>query len=283
MSQDNSEQAEFWTTSAGQKWVEQQEMLDAFMQPVLDGVMTRAALQAGQDVLDIGCGTGASTLIAAHHIGPSGHVLGADISPTMLAHAQTRAADHSNVTFTQADAALHSFDNGQYDHLISRFGVMFFTDPSAAFSNMIKGLKPGAHVTFAAWGDIANNPWFTIAAQAAKAELGAPPRVNPDDPGPFAFRDVTRVTDILSRAGFEHIEADVAALHLTPPGALADVARMATSVGPAARTVAHFQGSAANATAICERVEEAFQLFDTDQGIRVPAEINFFRARCPDT
>lgn len=281
MTQDNSEQADFWTTSAGRKWVDQQEMLDAFMQPVLDGVFARAALHPGARVLDIGCGTGASTLQAAAHVGADGRVLGADISPTMLSHARARAKDTANVCFQHADAAEHSFDARSFDHLISRFGVMFFADPTAAFANMIKGLAPGAQVTFATWGQIASNPWFTTAAQAAKAELGAPPQVDPDAPGPFAFRDVARVTDILSQAGFSAVQTEVAPLHLTPPGSPAEVARMATSVGPAARTVEFFQGTAEHAAAITARVQEAFRPFERSDGVHIPAEINFFQARRP--
>ncbi|MDW3184172.1 class I SAM-dependent methyltransferase [Roseobacter sp.] len=282
MSQDNSDQAAFWTTSAGQKWVEQQEILDAFMQPVLDGLFERAPLRPGDRVLDIGCGTGASTLQAADRVGADGFVLGADISPTMLAHASARAEGASNVAFEVADAAAYRFDTRSFDHLISRFGVMFFAEPVAAFRNILTGLKPGAEVTFAAWGQIQQNPWFTIAAQAAKEALGAPPSVDPDAPGPFAFRDVARVTDILTKAGFTDVSADVAEIHLSPPGLLPEVARMATSVGPAARTVDYFQGSAADADAIAVRVEKAFEAFQTDQGVRVPAEINFFKARRAD-
>ncbi|WP_195822011.1 class I SAM-dependent methyltransferase [Roseobacter sp. MH60115] len=282
MSQDNSDQAAFWTTSAGQKWVEQQEMLDAFMQPVLDGLFERAPLRPGDRVLDIGCGTGASTLQAADRVGADGFVFGADISPTMLTHASARAEGASNVAFEVADAAAYRFDVRSFDHLISRFGVMFFAEPVAAFRNILTGLKPGAEVTFAAWGQIQQNPWFTIAAHAAKEALGAPPSVDPDAPGPFAFRDVARVTDILTEAGFTDVSADVAALHLAPPGLLPEVARMATSVGPAARTVEYFQGSAADADAIAVRVEKVFEAFQTDQGVRVPAEINFFKARRAD-
>lgn len=281
MTSANADQAEFWTHSAGQKWVEQQEMLDTFMQPVLDGVFARADLRPGTRILDIGCGTGGSTLQAAEMIGGTGSVFGADISPTMLAHAEKRAAGVSNVVFEVADAAEHDFQPASFDHLISRFGVMFFADPVLAFSNLIKGLKPGAPVTFAAWGQIPNNPWFTTAAQAAKARLGAPPAVDPDAPGPFAFRDVARVTQILSEAGFNEIKAEVASLHLTPPGTPAEVARMATSVGPAARTVDYFQGNAADSAAIADHVQAAFAAYETADGLRVPAEINYFQARRP--
>lgn len=279
MSGANADQADFWTNAAGQKWVEQQVELDAFMQPVLDGVLARAVLKPGDRILDIGCGTGASTLQAAQIIGETGVATGVDISPTMLDLAQKRAADLPNVGFHLADATDHTFEPAHYDRLISRFGVMFFADPVLAFSNIIKALKPGAEITFAAWGQIENNPWFTTAARAARDRLGAPPKADPDAPGPFAFRDVTRVTEILSNAGFEEIRSNVSDLRLAPTGTLREVARMATSVGPAARTVDHFQGSAEDSAAIANAVREAFEPFETPDGVRVPAEINFFQAR----
>lgn len=282
MSGANADQADFWTNAAGEKWVEQQVELDAFMQPVLDGVLARAALKPGDRVLDIGCGTGASTLQAAQIIGETGVATGVDISPTMLDLAQKRAADLPNVGFHLADATDHTFETAHYDRLISRFGVMFFADPVLAFSNIVKALKPGAEITFAAWGQIENNPWFTTAARAARDRLGAPPKVNPDAPGPFAFRDVTRVTEILASAGFEEIRSVVSDLRLAPTGTPREVARMATSVGPAARTVDHFQGSAEDSAAIANAVREAFEPFETPDGVRVPAEINFFQARCAE-
>ncbi|MFK7882322.1 class I SAM-dependent methyltransferase [Roseobacter sp.] len=278
MRRENEEQAEFWTKAAGEKWVEQQVQLDAFMQPVLDSLFTRCDLKNGDHVLDIGCGTGASTIQAANTVGATGSVFGVDISPTMLACAKERAHSLENVRFEVADAADYGFRLGEFDHLISRFGVMFFADPIAAFSNIFKSLKPGAHLTMACWGQISKNPWFTVAAQAAKERLGAPPSVDPDAPGPFAFRDVDRVVQILSSAGFVEIQADVSDVFLEPAGTPSEVAQMATSVGPAARTVEIFQGNFADSQAIANRVQEVFQSFDTQSGVRVPAEINFFQA-----
>ncbi|MEP2640280.1 class I SAM-dependent methyltransferase [Roseobacter sp.] len=281
MTQDNSDQATFWTSDAGGKWVAQQQILDQLMQPVLDGVLNRAKITQGQAVLDIGCGTGDSSLRAADLVGAQGRVLGADISPTMLGLARQRAADHPNVAFVEADAAQYAFGPAQFDHLISRFGVMFFTDPIAAFSNMRSGLKPGAYVTFATWGQITNNPWFTAAAQAAKQQLGAPPPTDPDAPGPFSMRNVDQTVAILSQAGFDHIRADVDPLHLTPQGDAEAVAQMATSIGPAARTLDYFKGTPADRAAIVSYAAQNFQRYETSHGLRIPAEINFFSARCP--
>ena len=126
---DNSEQAEYWSSDAGRTWVVEQNSLDAVLQPVLDGLMARADLKTGQSVLDIGCGTGISSIQTAARVGPSGCVLGADISPTMLESAAARARALSNVQFLNADVAAHTFERGAFDCLISRFGVMFFCRP----------------------------------------------------------------------------------------------------------------------------------------------------------
>lgn len=278
MNQDNTDQAAFWTTDAGHLWVQEQAKLDVLFQPVLDGVLERAGIKAGQSVLDIGCGTGDSTLRAAQLVGPNGTAMGVDISPTMLAQAEMRAATMPHIGFRLADASTHVFDKESFNHLISRFGVMFFADPEAAFATMRAAMKPGARVTFATWGAIASNPWFTIPAQAAKAHLGAPPKIDPDAPGPFAFRDPERVAKILSAAGYTQTEVDVAQLCLTPPGSIADVAQMATNIGPASRTVAHFGGNDTDLAAIARRVEAEIAGFATPSGVHIPAEINFFQA-----
>ncbi|WP_298918271.1 class I SAM-dependent methyltransferase [uncultured Roseobacter sp.] len=280
MNAGNSDQAEFWTTDAGLKWVAQQAALDALFQSVLDGTLDRADLHPGDKVLDVGCGTGASTLHAAKGVGPSGFVLGADISPTMLERARDRSAGAANVDFLMADVAEHPFEQGKFDQMVSRFGVMFFADPTAAFANIHNALKHNGKVTFATWGQIPNNPWFTCAAQAAKAHLGSPPPVDPDAPGPFSMRNVDVVVRILANAGFERIAAETVDMYLTPHGTPAEVAALAISIGPAARTLSHFNGTDGDFAAVAARLETAFEPFASSQGVRIPAEINFFQAHC---
>jgi SAM-dependent methyltransferase len=277
---DNRDQRDFWTESAGPKWVAQQRAMDALMHPVLDGVLARADLADGQHVLDIGCGTGASVLAAAERVGRNGHVTGADISATLLGLARARTDGMENVTLIEADAADHRFE-ARADRLISRFGVMFFLDPAAAFANMRSGLKPGARVSFAAWGQIPNNPFFTVPAAAARAVLGAPPKPDPDGPGPFAFRDPERVRDILSAAGFAGIDIDVAETPLTPEGSLNDLAAQAMQIGPAEAAARHFEAVPDQRRALQAAVKEGFARFDGSGGLRIPAEINFVTATAP--
>lgn len=275
---DNADQKAFWTNAAGPKWLAHQAALDHNMQPVLDGVLTRADLKKGQVVLDIGCGTGASALRAAEAVGPMGHVFGVDISGPMLARAQERAVDQANLSFAHADAADHAFDEESFDHLVSRFGVMFFADPVAAFANMAKALRRGGKVTFAAWGQIPENPFFTLAAQAARQTIGAPPKSDPDLPGPFAFRNTERVLDILDRAGLANASCEAAKVDLTPAGSLHDFAELLASIGPADAAVTHFNATQDQRAQLRGALIDHYSVFQTDKGLRIPAEINFFTA-----
>ncbi len=279
MTEANTDQRDFWSDAAGPKWLRFEAALDALFQPVLDGVIARAGIKPGQGVLDTGCGTGDSTLHLAGLVGKSGRVVGADISKPLLARAAERARGLDHVAFVEADAQTHEFPVAQFDHLVSRFGVMFFADPVAAFANMARALKPGGHVSFAAWGQIPENPFFTYPAQAARSIIGAPPKADPDLPGPFAFRDPARVLDILTKAGLADVACDTADIMLTPQGSLADFADMVLRIGPANTAISHFNADAAQIAALGEMLQDVFAPFDGPEGLRIPAQINFFTAR----
>lgn len=275
---DNADQAAYWGGDAGQLWVTYQDLLDRQMQPVLDRVLALAGLQQGQSVLDIGCGTGQSTLLAAQAVGAQGSVLGADISQVMIAEARARASALPQADFCLADAATHPFEAQHFDHVISRFGVMFFADPLAAFSNIAAAMRPRAQLSFAAWGQIPANPWFTLPARIAKEMLGTPPKSDPDAPGPFAFRDISKVTQMLENAGFTQINGVASPVTFSLPKGAQDFAALTTRIGPASGTLAYFEANEATRAALQERLHEGFAALPDKV---VPGEINYFTAKAP--
>jgi SAM-dependent methyltransferase len=155
---------------------------------------------------------------------------------------------------------------------------MFFASPGAAFANMAKGLKPNGRLVFAAWGPVAENPWFSIPRDAAIARLGKPAPADPFAPGPLAFQDVDRVTKLMEHAGLTDIRGETEMVPLTPLITARKAAETATKVGPAERIIKEYSGTEADAAAIETAVSEAFSKFETEKGISVPATINFFSA-----
>ncbi len=277
----NTDQAEHWSGKAGEVWVREQAMFDGLMAPVLDLLLDRAGLQASDRVVDIGCGTGAGMIAAAQIVGDGGHVTGLDVSGPMLELAKERlqAAGVANATCLLADAQVHPFGDMAADHLVSRFGVMFFADPVAAFANMRGALKPGGRMTFVCWAGMDGNPWFRIPAEAAKAVVGAPPPQNPRAPGPMAFSEADYVRDILGQAGFEGIGLTTEEITLTPIGDLEQNATFASREGPAGRIVKDMGGGREGYAAVAQRLREALKAFETPDGaLRIPGRVHVVSA-----
>ncbi|MEO0936673.1 MAG: class I SAM-dependent methyltransferase [Pseudomonadota bacterium] len=274
---DNADQAQFWSSPAGQSWVTHQESMDTVLQPVLDAVFARAALGAGMSVIDIGCGTGASSLQAAGIVGDAGHVTGFDISPVLLGHARRRAAGLDNVTFIEGDAQVHAFEAASADAIISRFGVMFFADTTAAFANMARALRPGAAMTMAAWGPAPQNPWFMVPAKVARARLGDPPKVDRTLPGPFAFEDAARTQALLEAAGL-HVEIDTQELTLDGGTDPVVAAELCSRIGPANSIMRQFEGTEEDRLAIRDGIAAEMGQWSADR-VRIPATIHIITAR----
>jgi SAM-dependent methyltransferase len=201
------DQAALWNTTSGCAWVENQQLLDRLLQPFEDALMDAIRGAPGSRLLDIGCGTGSTTLAAARLLGEKGQCTGIDISEPMLAFARSRAErEHRSVSFICADAQTHAFDANSFDTLISRFGVMFFEDPIAAFANLRRAATKGARLCSIAWRGAADNPFMTTAERAAAPLLPNIPPRKPDAPGQFGFADPERVHHILSHSGWSEIE-----------------------------------------------------------------------------
>jgi SAM-dependent methyltransferase len=202
----NQDQVEYWNSQVGVTWATRQEQLDRQLEPLGEFALDALAPKAGEHVIDIGCGAGQTTLALARRVGADGRVLGVDISAQLLEVAARRLAGLPGASVLEADAQTQAFEPGAFDAAYSRFGVMFFNDPAAAFANIRKALKPGGRLGFVCWRPLKENGWMTIPLGAARDHIEAQPQTpDPLAPGPFAFADPERVRGILSGAGFTDI------------------------------------------------------------------------------
>jgi SAM-dependent methyltransferase len=262
MSDDNAQQIEHWNGEGGERWVEGQAAMDAVLAPFSRLLLERAAPQTGERVLDVGCGCG-DTSLALAELGTE--VLGVDVSESMLERARERAAGRKELRFVLADAAAHPFAPASFDLLLSRFGVMFFADPVAAFTNMRRGHAEGGRLCFVCWQTPAKNPWMTVPMRAAAAfvpELEAPV---PGAPGPFAFVDPQRVTSILEAAGYRDVSVEPHDVLLRYGASLEETMSLVLRLGPASRILAVL--SPAVQTAAVDAIREALRAFETPDGV----------------
>lgn len=201
----NREAFEAWNGESGRRWVLDPDRRDEFAAPVGDALLVAARLRAGEVVLDVGCGCGATTLAAAEAVGATGAAHGLDLSEPMLEVARRRrdAAGATNVTFTLADAQTHPFEP-VHDVVVSRFGTMFFDDPIAAFANIATGLRPGGRLCIATWQPLLANDWLTIPG-AELLRYGTFPDTSSGGPGMFAQSEPSVVAATLGAAGYEDI------------------------------------------------------------------------------
>jgi SAM-dependent methyltransferase len=200
----NTDQVAFWNGPAGERWVREQAVLDRAFAPFTVRLLAEAALGPGQRALDVGCGCGATTLAMSEAVGPTGSVVGIDVSDPMLQHARARSAGRTNVEYVHADASAHAFDLA-FDVAISRFGVMFFRDPTAAFANVRAALRPGAHFAFVCWRPVADNEWVRVPYEVVIRHVSPDPPPGPEEPGPFSLGDRARIERILAGSGFSGV------------------------------------------------------------------------------
>lgn len=205
----NAEQAAAWDGAEGRHWVAHQARYDTMLRGFTDPLLTAAAIAETDRVLDVGCGCGQTTRLAARRAA-RGTALGIDLSGPMLARAREVAVDEglTNVAFQQADAQVHPFARHGFDVAISRLGVMFFDDPAAAFANIGAALAPGGRLAVLTWQDIPRNEWIAVPAAGALAHIPLPEDFgSADAPGPFSLSDLDRITELLAGAGFRDVTA----------------------------------------------------------------------------
>jgi SAM-dependent methyltransferase len=280
----NAEMIRYWNEVSGPRWVALQGVIDRQIAPLGARALEAARLRPGERVLDVGCGCGDTALAAAARVGPAGEVLALDLSAPMLARARERAreAGVASVRFEQADAQTATLPR-RFDVLFSRFGVMFFESPEAAFANLRRALRPGGRLAFVCWQEIARNPWMLTPLAAVAPLLTLPPPPAPGAPGPFAFADSARVARILEGAGFVDVgfEGVLETLSVGPPD-LDGAARFLLSMGPAAAALHEASDGPEKAAQAEQAVRAAIAPYLTPDGVRMPSASWIVTARNPE-
>jgi SAM-dependent methyltransferase len=278
----NAAQRRYWNTVAGPRWVAAPGFRERRNQESLALLVARLGLAGGERVLEIGCGTGALTLPVAAAVGGQGRVVAVDISEPMLGAARQRVAESglANVTLRLGDAQVFDFEPAAFDVATSRMGVMFFADPTAAFRNILRALKPGGRLVFACWAPLSENPHWLLTHDIAVGHLGAPAPRPPHEPGPHAFGDPIYLEDVLTKAGFSQVAVERA--HPTVhAGTAEEESRQAIQMGPVARLIEEKNPEPAMRDRIAGDIEAAFAALAAKGPIRLASTIFLVSARRP--
>jgi SAM-dependent methyltransferase len=266
----NAEQITYWNEQAARNWITREALLDEQIAPLGLAAMERAGVAAGERVLDVGCGCGQTTLELAARVGPRGSVTGIDISTPMLERARERARERglAGIRFVNADAQSTRLDSEAFDLVFSRFGVMFFADPKAAFANLRASLAPGGRVAFVCWQELARNAWMSVPMRAAAQQVALPPPPAPGTPGPTSFADPDRVRGILEGAGYGEVAIEPLEGTLVVGGSgatLEQAVEFTLQMGPMARALRETPADAIARVAVA--VREAIAPYATPRGV----------------
>ena len=268
----NADQIAYWNSAAGERWLRFQHRMDALFEPITTAALARAAARGGEHVIDIGCGCGETLLHLARAVGERGSVLGVDVSQPMLGLAAERVAaeDLRNVRVALADAAAYAFEP-RADLVFSRFGVMFFDQPSLAFANLGRALRPGGRLSFVCWRSRDDNSWASLPLHAALPHLPPLEPVDPSAPGPFAFAEPERLRTILWDAGFAQVSLDRFDVKVNIGGELPSAIDLSTQMGLLGRLFATVD--AATQHRIRDAVARALEPHTTPQGVMLDASV----------
>jgi SAM-dependent methyltransferase len=262
------DQASLWNGPGGHAWVDEQQLLDRLLKPFETLLIEAVAARSPQQLLDVGCGTGSTTLAAARLLGAQGRCIGVDISAPMIAAARAGAErEGSQARFICADVQDHVFDPASTDMIMSRFGVMFFDDPVRAFANLRRAATGDAEMCCIAWRSAEENPFMTAAERAAAPLLPNLPVRRPDAPGQFAFGHRDRVHGILEKSGWA--ESDIRPIDVACALPANELVRYVTRLGPVGRIL--HEADAQTRARVIDAIRPAFDPYVRGDEVRVTA------------
>lgn len=276
----NTAQDEQWNGETGQYWVAHEDHFDAMLSRLTTHLVAAADISPSDRVVDVGCGCGATTRIAAGRAS-EGTALGLDLSLPMLERARGRAARQKlvNASFERADAEVYGFRRAAFDLVLSRFGVMFFDDPHAAFKNLGRALRRGGRIAFLCWQELARNEQRVVPLKALAAYVPVPDAVDQDGPGPFSLADPDRVRDLLDGAGF----SDICVESVTEPVLVGNTADEAAEFTRHLPTIAGLLATADEATvaAAVTALRTSFAAHESPAGVLLGSAAWLVTARRP--
>ncbi len=240
----NEAQQEYWNGEVGERWAERDDFMARLLEPAAFALLEKISPISGIDAIDIGCGGGSQTMTLAEKIGMGGSVLGVDISEPLLSRARQRAihteSKRADVEFLKTDASTNQFTANSVDLLFSRFGVMFFDDPVAAFANLRHALRPDGNLGFCCWREKSANDWINLPYQAIRSYLPEQIEEDPCAPGPFAFARHEYVSEVLENAGFSGVQITPCDVPMSfgPSRGIQDAVKELTMTGPIAKLMA---------------------------------------------
>ncbi len=278
----NAAQRRYWNTVAGPRWAAAPGFRERRNQESTALLLARLGITGGENVLEIGCGTGALTVPLAAAVGDHGRLVAVDISEPMLGVARQRVEERGlhNVKLLLGDAQVFEFESAGFDLATSRMGVMFFANPTAAFRNIAGALKPGGRLTFACWGPLTENRHWLISYDIALRHLGPPTPQPANAPSPLAFADPDYIRVLLAGAGFAEVTVERA--HPTIiGGGPEEEAQQAMMMGPTARLIEEKTPAELMRATIAREIEAAFAAEASSGPIRLPSTIFVVAARRP--
>ncbi|WP_076592813.1 class I SAM-dependent methyltransferase [Herminiimonas arsenitoxidans] len=257
-SNSTNEQKNIWNGDAGNAWVETQQLVEHMFKPIENLLLGELQSSVRPRVLDVGCGTGSTTLAVSRQLGAQALCVGIDISQQMIAAAQASAKKQDlTPSFICGDAQTYTFAAASFDLIISRFGVMFFDDSIVAFKNLRYAASEQGECRFIAWRSADENPFMTTAERAAKALLPQLPARQEDEPGQFAFARRERIVDILQQSGWNGIEIE--AVDIVCSFAEQDLLLYLSRMGPLGRILS--QQDEQTRKQVTELVRDAFEAY----------------------